>query len=168
VPKTLRDRCQPDSIREFHAAARERFLDGVSLSASDRRTAAVYLWGYVAEMTLKAAYFRFLGFAEDRHVTFQDLQNAVARGRSLGIGWPQSGWGHNVRAWAELLVNARASVPGQAYPSTRLGAMIQRTGQRLERIWSETLRYHKNVAYPYEVNQARDAARWFLLHARQL
>ena len=60
MPRGLRARCQPDSIREFRAAARQRFQDGLTAAAGERRTAAIYLWGYAAEMTLKAAYFALL------------------------------------------------------------------------------------------------------------
>ena len=50
MPKPLLSRLQPDSIAEFRAAARQRFLDGEVAAANDRRTVAVYLWGYAAEM----------------------------------------------------------------------------------------------------------------------
>src|SRR6202008_2021190 len=69
MPRRLIDRCQPDSIREFRASARQRYEDGLALAGAGNRTAAIYLWGYVAEMTLKAAYFSLFGLAEHDAIT---------------------------------------------------------------------------------------------------
>jgi hypothetical protein len=64
MPRRLLERCPPDSIREFRASARQRFDDGLVLAGGGQRTAAIYLWGYTAEMTLKAAYFSLIALAE--------------------------------------------------------------------------------------------------------
>src|SRR5437588_276642 len=50
MPRRLLERCQPDSIREFRAAGRQRFDDALALAAAGHRTGAIYLWGYTAEM----------------------------------------------------------------------------------------------------------------------
>jgi hypothetical protein len=92
----------------------------------------------------------------------------VTLGRALGIAWPAQGQWHNVRAWAELLVTVRASGAATAYASPGFGAQVLSMAQRLEGLWSETLRYHKNVAYPYEVQRVRAAAEWLLAHTRVL
>jgi hypothetical protein len=168
MPRSLLNRCLPDSIREFRTAARQRFLDGVSAAASGRRTAAIYLWGYTAEMTLKAAYFTVIGFAETQVITSADLMAAINTGRWMGIAWPPRGQGHNLRAWAELLVLTRAATPGMAYATPGFGIEVQRRGQRLEHLWSETLRYHKNIAYLYEVRQVQEVAEWLLVHSLAL
>jgi hypothetical protein len=168
MPRRLLARCQPDSIREFRAAARRRFDDAQELAGRGRRTGAVYLWGYAAEMTLKAAYFSLAGLGEADVLTWPGhLRPAIARGRSLGVAWPTPGEGHNVRAWAELLVTVRAPAPARAYP-VPFGQEVQRYGQRLGHLWRETLRYRKNHAYPHEVRQVREAAEWFLTHSSML
>ena len=129
------------------------------------RTGAIYLWGYSAEMTLKAAYFALLGRAETALLTWSgDILPAIDAGRGLGIAWPKKGEGHNVRAWAELLVLARAATPGAAYLPP-FDQEVQMCGQDIGELWSETLRYHKNVAYLYEMRQVREAAEWLLLNA---
>src|SRR4051794_15806998 len=110
MPRRLLDRCQPDSIREFRASARQRYQDGLALAGAGRRTAAVYLWGSAAEMTLKAAYFSLSGLAEDDAITVPGhIQPAINLGRAppLSIAWPPQGAGHNLGAWAELLVGVR-------------------------------------------------------------
>jgi hypothetical protein len=80
------------------------------------------------------------------------------------IAWPPQGQGHNVRAWAELLVAERAAWPGLAFPAA-VGRQVQACGQRIGQLWSESLRYHKNVAYEYEMRQVREAAEWLLANS---
>ena len=129
MPRTLLNRCHPDSIREFRAAALRRYDDGLRLAVADRRTGAVYLWGYAAEMTLKAAYFSLIGLADRDVITWNiNIQPAINRGRGLGIWWPNQGAGHNVRAWAELLVAGRALSPATALPAP-FQLELQRHGQ---------------------------------------
>jgi hypothetical protein len=96
------------------------------------------------------------------------IQPAIQHGKTThSITWPSHGQGHNVRAWAELLVAERASLPGRAYDAA-IGRQIQTCGQRIGLLWSETLRYHDNLAYPHEVMQVRLAAEWLLANLHTL
>ncbi|HLN26880.1 MAG TPA: hypothetical protein VK395_03995 [Gemmataceae bacterium] len=168
MPRRLLDRCNPDSIREFRAAARQRFDDALALAGQGRRTGAIYLWGYTAEMTLKASYFSLIGLAETHLITWNaDLQPAINRGRGLGIAWLPQGAGHNVRAWSELLVAVRALLPATTYPPP-FDLEVQRRGQRIEQLWRETLRYRKNYAYLFEMRQIREATEWLLVNSHAL
>lgn len=138
------------------------------LAGRGHRTAAIYLWGYVAEMTLKAAYFSFTGLTEGSEITVAGhIRPAIARGKAapLRIAWP--GGGHNVRAWAELLVGVRAMDPTTAY-TPDIEERVQSSGQRIGHLWRETLRYHKNRAYLYEVQQVHSATEWLLIHSHEL
>ena len=158
MPRRLPDRWQPESIREFRESARERFDDALALAAAGRRTGAIYLWGYCVEMTLKAAYFSLTQAETDPIYWGGHIRPAIHHGRTThSIAWPSPGQGHNVRAWAELLVAERAETPGAAYPPA-FGREVQSCGQRVGQLWSETLRYHKNLAYLYEMVQVREAA----------
>jgi hypothetical protein len=170
MPRRLIDRCQPDSIEEFRAAARQRYNDGLALAVAGNRTGAIYLWGYAAEMTLKAAYFTLFGLLDDDVITMPGhIQPAINRGRAapLNIAWPNQGAGHNVRAWAELLVGVRALAVDTAY-APAFATQVQGCGQRIWQLWRETLRYHKNRAYLYEVRQVREAADWLLANSDDL
>lgn len=146
MPKRLPDRWQPESIREFRASARQRFEDGLVAAANGRGTGAIYVWGYSAEMILKAAYFQHIGIPERNVLTWRgDILPAIQKGRSTyNIVWPISGQGHNVQAWAELLVAERINL-GIPFPSF-FGILVQRQGQRIGQLWREILRYHKNIA----------------------
>jgi hypothetical protein len=169
MPRRLLERCQPDSIREFRAAARERFEDGLALAGCGRRTGAIYVWGYSSEMTLKAAYFRLIGLGDADVIGMgKHVLPAIDKGRDvLGIPWPKQGQGHNVRAWADLLIAERAATPGAAYPHP-FDREVQVCGHSIGLLWSETLRYHKNVAYPHEVRKVREAAGWLLANSDAL
>ncbi len=167
MPRRLIDRCNPDSIREFRAAARQRYDDALVLAANGRRTAAIYVWGYAAEMTLKAAYFSFLGHPETAAITWGGhLLPAINAGQAM-VYWPNQGKGHNVRAWAEFLVLSRAANPATAY-AAGFALDVQTHGQRIGHLWRETLRYHKNVAYRHEVRQVREATEWFLMNSHAM
>lgn len=170
MPKRLPARCRPDSIREFRASAAQRYDDGLAAAAAGRDLAAIYLWGYSAEMVLKAAYFSVLGRAEGDVLTVQKhIKPAIELGRGLLIPWPVPGQGHNVLAWAELLILERATYPNpvMAY-SEDFGREVRENGQRIGQLWNETLRYHKNKPYPYEVTQVRRAVEWFLANSKLL
>jgi hypothetical protein len=93
-------------------------------------------------MVLKAAYFSLIGRAETAVLTWPgDILPAITRGRRVfGIAWPNQGQGHNVRAWAELLVLERAANPGWAYRAPAFAAYVQNVGQRFEPLWRNTPR----------------------------
>lgn len=164
MPRKLLNRCNPDSIQEFRAAARQRFDDALTMAGQGRRTGAIYLWGYTVEMILKAAYFSVIGVPENRILQWStDIRPAVTRGRGLGILWPTQGEGHNVRAWAELLVRVRASSPATSF-SAPFAIEVQQRTLRIEQLWRETLRYRKNFAYLYEMRHVRESAEWFVVN----
>ena len=168
MPRRLLERCHPDSIREFRAAARQRFDDAMTLAGRGRRTGAIYLWGYTVEMIIKAAYFALLGLAESDVITWNaHLLPAIQRGRALRIAWPGPGAGHNVRAWAELLIAARALSPRASYTAS-FALDVQRRGQRIGQLWRETLRYRRNHAHRYEMRYVHEAAEWFLVNSCDL
>lgn len=166
MPKALLDRCQPDSIREFRLAAAQRFSDGVSLARDDRRTAAIYIWGYAAEMMVKAGYFDAIGFSERQRISLTDLRAAVASAQAIGLTW--QGNLHSIKSWADLLVDARASNPTVRYQSPAFGNEVRRRSRSISVVWSEILRYHKNDAYEHEVERVRQATRWLLDHGAEL
>ena len=119
-------------------------------------------------MALKAAYFTLTGVGETTRLTLPGhFTPAINHGRNVAaIAWPHQGQGHNVRAWAELLIAERAA-RGVAYTAD-VGRNVQVCGQRIGLLWSETLRYRRNVAYEYEMIQVREAAEWLLTNAAVL
>jgi hypothetical protein len=164
----LIERCSPDCILEFRRASAIRHQDACLLAKKDRRTAAIYLWGYAAEMTLKAAYFTLAGFSETQPIRPKDLSLAMGpSARSCGFSWPPEGRGHNLTCWAELLVRFRGLL-GKGYADARFGDAVVDHGTRIYLRWRETLRYHKNQAYAHEVEKVRDSTTWLLDRSGQL
>src|SRR5438105_6456634 len=94
------------TIREFRAAAGLRFREGRRLALAGDRLAAIYLWGYTAEMLLKAAYFRLRGWLPSQPITMIDIRNARQYAMTtLHLAWPQNL--HDLSRWRELLVEER-------------------------------------------------------------
>lgn len=168
MPKRIPTRCAPDSIQEFRQAARQRFREGGWLAVAGHRTGAIYLWGYAAEMTLKAAYFGVIGLSATQPIGMTDLLAAAANAPRLGVLWPGPRQFHDVRAWADLLVATRNTTHGLGYPDPRFGEEVRSWGRLLQEIWRETLRYHRNVAYAHEAEHVRSATAWLLTHSPQL
>ena len=163
MPKRLLSRFQPDSIVEFRAAAMQRSLDALALETGGRRSGAIYLWGYVAEMTLKAAFFEASGVDRFEAIPLKKLREGLATlpgvdGRQL----------HHLGLWAQALVRLRGTVPSLLYPDPAFGSVVIAKAQALYGLWRETIRYHKNVAYSHELSRARGAAEWLFLHSPRL
>lgn len=160
------ERCQPDTIREFRAAAAQRARDAQCLATGERRTGAIYLWGYAAEMTFKASYFAVVGFTDTQRISMADLH--AARLSAPGLGVAPFGNLHDIRGWAELLVATRASLPGCAYPIPGFGNVVLSAANRIHALWRESLRYRKNVAYEYELARVQTACQWLLANSSNL
>lgn len=168
MPKLLVERFTEDTIRQFRAAAEMRNEDAWQLARAGRRAAAVYLWGYVAEMTVKAAWFALNRFALDRPITPRDLNSAVALAQgAYGIAWPHHGRLHAVSHWAELLIRHRIAL-GQPYADPAFGAVLLSETRRICDRWRETLRYKKNSPYVFEVRAVAASVAWLLDKSRVL
>ena len=160
MPKLLVERFTDDSVAQFRAAAHIRNEDAWHLARSGRGAAAIYLWGYAAEMTVKAAWFELLRFPEHRAISLSDLRQAkqVAVG-TYGIPWP--GNLHHVVHWAELLTQHRIA-SRRYYSDPDFGRRVLDNCQRVYERWRETLRYKKNRPYPFEVHAVAASTQWLL------
>ncbi|HVA47790.1 MAG TPA: hypothetical protein VNH11_15585 [Pirellulales bacterium] len=165
MPKPILGRLRPNSVEEFRAAALVRYVEAERLANAGYGTGAIYLWGYAAEMTLKAAYFSLVGFGLRQSIGIADLRVAVERtAPAVGLQWPAAGKLHKVEYWARLLAADRRSY-GASYADPQFEqSMISRARCVYDR-WRETLRYHKNRAYEHEVRQVYAATRWLLDHS---
>lgn len=165
MPKHLLQRLRADSIAEYRSAARRRFLEASSLAEAGERLGAVYLFGYVVEMQLKAAYFRIAGFGLEAPILRADRRNAMGRAASLGMNWV--GNEHDIGSWSELLVRTRRSIRGLAY-GVQLERQVLSHAREVSARWRETIRYHANEAYRFELAAVRNAAEWFVRHTTEL
>ena len=169
MPRLLVHRLKNDSIREFRAAARIRNEDAWQLALAQRAAAAVYLWGYVAEMILKAAWFDLEGrLRRDDPITFGDLRRAVDLATNAHqVSWPVQGRYHAVSCWAQLLTKHRMVI-GKPYPDPDFASEVERHSCRVYDRWRESMRYKQNRPYPSEVRAVSDSVEWLLSNARRL
>jgi hypothetical protein len=166
MPRLLAERMAADCVQEFLAAARHRDREAWLLAMSGHRTGAIYLWGYVAEMTLKAAWFTLYGLTKRDLISKNDLRQARLLGmQAYNIHW--KGALHDLECWALLLTQHRAAL-GRPYPIPGFSADVVYHSCRVYGRWRETLRYRKNQAYEYEVRAVAQSAGWLLSNASKL
>lgn len=162
MPRLLPDRLATDCIQEYEHGAIERYTDVGRLADTGRRTGAIYLYGYVVEMFLKAAFLRLAGHADEDPIGIATLRGYVgdrptSTARSLGL--PGTANLHDLMAWTDLIVAYRAA-RGLVYPEVNFAAVLTTNVRTVAQRWTEVLRYHKNVAYLHELNAVRTACSW--------
>jgi hypothetical protein len=154
------------TIRDFRSAAGLRYREARRLALGGDRLAAIYLWGYAAEMLLKAAYFRLRGWAATQPITMTDIRDARNYAiTTLHLAWPQPNL-HDLPRWRELLVEERRRQL-LAYPWAFLRALNARV-TRIYLNWREHLRYRPNRPYQGEVARTFLAVSWLLGQYRHL
>ena len=168
MPRLLVDRFLPDSVAQFQAVAAIRNDDAHSLLAVGRGTAAIYFWGYAAEMILKQAWFRLAGFSDAQQIGVKDLNAAVKTATSVyGITWPGHGQLHNIYCWAQLVTRHHIATVGP-YADMTFEPEVTGQAKRIYERWRESMRYKKNQAYMAEVYAVQSAASWILNNAQNL
>jgi hypothetical protein len=136
------------------------------LVEAGRRTAAIYLFGYVVEMTLKVAFLRLVGHDEDQPITTAILRgyagtSPTSTARTLGL--PGTANLHDLASWADLIVAYRADRQ-LVYTDPELGETMLANTLIVHERWVETIRYHANVAYLHELARVQQACGWILEH----
>jgi hypothetical protein len=164
MPRLLLQRISPDCVQGFRTAAQARYDDGLVLAEKGHRLAAIYLWGYSAEMLIKAAYFTLHGFTAAQPIGGAVLALAKQDAKTFGIHWTNQ---HNVYAYATLVVHKRASL-GRYYVSPTFANDFVGHAQTVYNRWRETLRYHHNQAYMFELQRVRVSVEWLLMQSLQL
>ena len=150
-----------ESWSTLHAAAEERFWDGFDLATSEagRHTGAIYLFGYVAEMLLKVAFFRVRGFPAYGNV-YPHLH--IAQNHAAWTG----GNLHSLEAWTEVLIATRASL---GIPlDTVFASQLRMNVAVLVSHWRESLRYKYSEADSQELREVFDLVDWLLANRNVL
>jgi hypothetical protein len=150
-----------DFVSTFEAAARRNFIDATALRRSNRRAAAIYLYGYSVEMRVKAAYFRFhfhaVGLPTDTRITAQ--LRSSERDAWLAIGAPWKPGQHDIEGWANLLVRKRVSL-GMAYAVPFANEVITRAAG-VYSSWREYMRYRSIRVFDSEIRTVQSNADWY-------
>lgn len=155
-----------DTWPELESAAGERYTDALSLAVGpdDRTTGAVYLFGYVFEMLLKTAYYRFIGLSAESNVA-PTLRGMPKKAKDLDFTW--RGNRHNSQSLASLLVYERR-VFGRPL-DTKIAAELMGHASALSVFhWSESLRYKAVIATESELKSVYDSAEWIRANHNEL
>lgn len=173
MPQSLLARIGPDTLRKLEAAAIRRYAEADTLR-TDERLGAIYLFGYTVEIRLKAAYYRLTGVSPNQDLSQrvpgqpssprQVAEDTIRVLLSLSGRAPV---GHHLTGWARLLIDKRRSHILGALPTAVEQALWTHT-QNAALFWRETLRYHANRPYDWELNAVAGAARWLKRNYRRL
>jgi hypothetical protein len=173
VPRSAVLLARPHTIGRFRLAAWSRYREGnqLAIAAAHQnspawRHGAIYLFGYVVEIVLKAAYFRLRPANAHGTIGLPDLHNARNRASShFHVHWPGTNL-HYLPGWAGLLIQERYSV-GRPYAQPFAGALRAHVS-RMALLWAESIRYYYSRPSLAEVGTAHAAARWLISHLPRL
>jgi hypothetical protein len=171
---TLVKRSGSDSLGKLEKAARARMRDAEALHQRGHCLAAVYLYGYVIEISLKTAYYRLIGLTPSTSIN-RLLHRRPAEDLIKKMGGlpahPQGPTiaGHNVIGWARLIDQERSSTKSICTPfDLGFANELHRRMQDVFSCWAEFLRYRANRPYNEEVANVRNTARWIRRHWKKL
>jgi hypothetical protein len=158
---------RPHTVGRFRLAAWGRYSEGNQLAVAAGlqnspalRHGAIYLFGYVAELVLKAAYFRLRPANVHGTIVVTDMHNARNRATSqFHVRWPGANL-HYLPGWAGLLTQERHAA-GQPYDQSFATALFAHVN-RLALLWAESIRYYYSRPSLAEVGNAHAAARWLV------
>ena len=144
----------PKTLAEFEQAWTQRYVEGMRLLEEEAtHTGGIYLLGYVAEMILKVAYFRFVGAASDDPIkallTTTSFKTAI---KNVGV---ETEFYHSPRFWTELLVSTR-KVSKRSLP-THLQEDLRAYAEKLYNNWKVDIRYHSLKVRAQEWRDMKEA-----------
>jgi hypothetical protein len=167
---SLAQRLSADSPAKLERAAQNRFDTAEILRGKERRLAAVYLYGYCAEMCLSSAYFRSAGFTAimpiDRDTRNRRMAQA-RRQRGANGEFLMNSDPHPIMGWAQFLYWHRL-IPGTmtAQQDQCLKEAIKKA-TLLYQNWRPELRYKVVEITDSQVADVRHAADWILKNQRR-
>lgn len=153
----------PDSIVEFERAYAARYREGQVLATSGELSGAIYLWGYVVEMILKAAYFKSCCKSPTDPIANADFQMARNNASNYGITCLNL---HDLNFWAELLVAHHVAIAIPYVPV--FGQAIAIHAAEMKQQWDVVMRYHRTAPSNSDYQAARYAVAWFVYNRAQM
>jgi hypothetical protein len=157
MSKTLAEQLGYDTISRFVKSAPLRLEEGDVLS-KDYRLAAIYLYGYAAEMILKAAYFKNLRYPVIAEIDRDTRNRAMAVAQMNGFMQRDP---HDIAGWARLLVWDRATLHTPAYEPA-LSRQIVAKAITIYENWRPEMRYRNTSPAVATVAIVRSAVGWLV------
>lgn len=159
MPLTL----PPETTESFLQAARSRFAEGTSLLNAGHTSGAVYLFGYVGELTVKAIAYRHFSYGprdpiksgSERKSDRKAIEQLIKDETFAPVG------AHDILKWAKWVVLKKGSLTGVPYPHL-YGFEIENRANFIDTQWTSSLRYHA-LPIPFTTAlEVQATARWFL------
>ena len=154
----------PDSVSRLERAAERRCAEADWLAEGRHHLAALYFYGYVAEIVLGNAYFKMLGYNAKDPILREDLKRALVPAGSRSLMSDKS---HPVDGWALLLIEERARLFPPAYEK-RLERKLKDCSLLIRENWSPKLRYRAIEIGADQVTPVRESAHWLLENSQRL
>ncbi|SRR6266852_3039456 len=152
------ERLAPDTIIRLERAAQHRYESGNILWKEKRRLAALYLYGYTAEICLTAAYFRSAGFSRIALIDRETRNRRMAQARQMNL-MPSDP--HPILGWARFLEHQRLA----GYLSDQDRQMLREAVNKAAFIysyWRPELRYKVVDIGDELTDKVQKAAKWLL------
>ena len=156
---TFGESLAPDTINRLERAARQRYETGTLLSNQSRRLAALYFFGYAAEMCLATSYFRSWGFPPNAEIDRDLRVRHMKRARDLKL---MSGDPHPIVGWAFLLQSQRILGGGLDDSDKIRLRMAIANAEIIYRYWRPELRYKVVEVGEETLRKVQTAAKWLL------
>lgn len=156
MPLRARLQHEPETVQDFEIASDEKYWEGIELLAAGRPGAGIYLMGYVGEMLLKIACFRF-----DGAQPYDLVAPRLAPSRSwakVHLHRTDDERYHSLLFWVQVLRTKRA-LAGRSLPPPVDSRLLQRT-RRMYQIWWVQMRYRPDQALPREADTMYDDVTW--------
>ena len=147
---------EPETPQVVELALIDRYASAQQLMLVEEWDAAIYIFGYVAEMVLKTAYFRVRGNNPSDTVALM-LSPAKTRGQQIIPDIAHENY-HSLDFWSALLRAERTQQQRPLLPAVE--AQLISFTQTLYQNWMVEMRYHPNRASEANAQLVADAAEW--------
>lgn len=155
--ESLADRLGPDTIAKLVRAAEQRFATAEFLRTQPARwLAALYFYGYSAEMWISAAFYRSAGFRPHDPIDRDTRHRRMIQARQLRL---MNGDPHPLVGWARFLEWHRSASELSVADAQRLKEVIDKAIQ-IYNHWRPELRYKIVQVTESQLSEVRRAVAW--------
>ncbi len=151
----LADQLTEGSIASLEAAAPWRHQDAKTLESSRRYGAALYVYGFVAEIRLCCACYRALGLSVGTIIADEKRRAYEREARKLNLMGREP---HHILGWARYLVHVRSESKRQL--QRRLSEPLLGHTEALYEQWRPRLRYKALTPTGAQLQIVREAVQW--------
>lgn len=161
MPLRIVQEAHEETVAEMYLAADARYAEGLILHRAGQHDAAIYLWGYTAEILLKLAYcrlepsFQISDIAATRFGPLHTLWRSLFPGSRLDL--------HDLHSLAFLLEYEYQQRHGHAYRLI-VAMPFYHCIDRLQGNWWVSSRYRHTRADAREAEETQEDVEWLYTH----